>query len=276
MKKATREFNPLQIGGWRLLGGAVTLALIVWVMRRPWPFRKRHIIPLIWLSVVGYVVPFVIQPWFIETAKNSSVMGMMISLTPIMTVLVAIPMLREYPTRQQVVGVVGGLLCLLVLMGDAMRLLPDIAYADLLMAASVPLCYAVSYCYIRRRFENTSAIVLACVTLTIGAAILLPIGLFTPRPTASDRFPDSPLTSMIALALLGIICTGLATFLFYWMLKQHGPLRAGMVSYIVPVVAILWGWVNGETITAIQIVAILGIMAMVALVRWRVEATPTL
>lgn len=277
MKRAAREFNPWQIGSWRLLGGAITLGLIIWVMRRPWPFRKGDIFPLLVLCVVGYVIPFVVQPHFIGEAGNSALMGMIVSLTPLMVIGVSIPMLHEYPTRNQLIGVVGGLLFMLLLLGDSLRAIEKLDTLDVLLALTVPLCYAIAYTYIRLKFEYISSLVLACVSLTIGAAILMPVAILTPSPESDlTLHPASPMTSMIALGLLGIFCTGIATFLFYWILKQHGPLQAGMVSYVIPVMAILWGWVDGEVISLYQLVAIAGIMAMVALVRWRAETTPTM
>ncbi|MCE9592135.1 MAG: DMT family transporter [Planctomycetes bacterium] len=275
MKRAARDFNPIQIGALRLLGGALTLALIVWVMRRPWPFHKRHILPLFFLAVVGYVIPFVVQPYVIGT-ERSALMGMMISLTPILIVAVSVPMLREYPTKQQLIGVIGGLIFAACLFADSLLKQPirGIGFGELLLAASVPLSYAVAYTYIRRRFEHVSSLVLSCVSLVIGAAILLPAAAMTHSPPPVPDHPASPMTSMVALALLGILCTGIATFIFYWMIKLHGPLRAGVVSYVVPVVAIFWGWKDGEPISYGQIGSIIGVMAMVALVRWRADNVP--
>ena len=51
------------------------------------------------------------------------------------------------------------------------------------------------------------------------------------------------------------------------LVQSHGPLFAGMVTYVVPVVALVWGLLDKEQITTRQVVAITGILAMVALVQ---------
>ncbi|HMO85819.1 MAG TPA: hypothetical protein PKC18_12970, partial [Lacipirellulaceae bacterium] len=52
------------------------------------------------------------------------------------------------------------------------------------------------------------------------------------------------------------------------MIKKHGPLYAGMVTYVIPVVALAWGQFDRERLSATQAAAIVGVLAMVALVQW--------
>src|SRR6185503_12633053 len=70
-----------------------------------------------------------------------------------------------------------------------------------------------------------------------------------------------------ALAVLGIVGTGVAVLLFIHLVVKEGPLFAGMVTYVVPTLALVWGAVDGEAITARQLVAIGGVLAMVAIVQ---------
>ena len=71
--------------------------------------------------------------------------------------------------------------------------------------------------------------------------------------------------AVACLLVLGPIATGLGTFLFYRLIQGHGPLYAGMVSYVIPCVATLLGLLSGETITLGQLVAVAGALGMVAL-----------
>jgi drug/metabolite transporter (DMT)-like permease len=70
-----------------------------------------------------------------------------------------------------------------------------------------------------------------------------------------------------ALATLGVLGTGVAVLLFIHLVVKEGPLFAGMVTYVVPTLALVWGAVDGEPVTARQVAAIVGILAMVALVQ---------
>jgi len=72
--------------------------------------------------------------------------------------------------------------------------------------------------------------------------------------------------------LLGMVGTGVATVLFYRLIQERGPLFAGMVTYVVPAEALLWGAMDGETVTRWQIVALGVIFLSVALVQWPASA----
>ena len=75
--------------------------------------------------------------------------------------------------------------------------------------------------------------------------------------------------AVAALALLGIVGTGLTTFVFNKLIQDHGPLFAGMAMNLVPLGAVLLGWLDAEQVTWPQLAALVGIVAMVTLVQFR-------
>jgi hypothetical protein len=72
---------------------------------------------------------------------------------------------------------------------------------------------------------------------------------------------------VVYLLLLCVVGSGLSTLAFVWLILKKGPLYAGMTAYVVPVLALLWGIMDGEHITVQQMLAIVGTLAMVALVQ---------
>jgi drug/metabolite transporter (DMT)-like permease len=107
--------------------------------------------------------------------------------------------------------------------------------------------------------------------LVLAAAWLIPLELM---PGALERLgltgpsqPNDFATAIGSLAILGVIGTGVAVLLFIHLVVQEGPLFAGMVTYVVPVFALMWGAIDGEPITTRQVAAIAGVLAMVALVQ---------
>jgi hypothetical protein len=70
------------------------------------------------------------------------------------------------------------------------------------------------------------------------------------------------------LFILGVVGTGISTAVFVWMIIERGPLFAGMTTYVVPVLSLLWGTVDHERISPQQMAAIAGVLAMVALVQF--------
>ena len=69
--------------------------------------------------------------------------------------------------------------------------------------------------------------------------------------------------------MLGVIGTGLATFWFNRLVQDHGPLFAGMVTNLVPIGAVLIGWLDREDISLRQAGALVGIVISVACVQFR-------
>jgi drug/metabolite transporter (DMT)-like permease len=74
------------------------------------------------------------------------------------------------------------------------------------------------------------------------------------------------LHSTLAAALLGIMGTAVATVLFYMLVKKEGPLFASLVTYGIPIIAVIWGLLYGETITLAEIGCLIIILAGVYMV----------
>jgi hypothetical protein len=73
--------------------------------------------------------------------------------------------------------------------------------------------------------------------------------------------------AVIYLLLLGMIGSGVSTMVFVWIVLKRGPLFAGMTTYVVPVLALLWGTLDHESISPLQMASIAGVLMMVALVQ---------
>lgn len=260
MKKASLAFGPISIGAWRVFGGGLILAVVwFWKVRR-WPFGKTDLGPLLFLSVVGYAWPFCVLPHII--ARNGGAFGgMMIGLVPLMTILVSVPMLSIRPTRKQVVGVLGGLGCLAVIMFEGLR--HTVTVLDACLGVSVPFCYACGNTLIKRRFPNHSPLHLSSAALLLTSVLLIPLAWWREEVRLGDDFT----LAVLCLAGVVVLSTGLCVYLFYRLIQVHGPLYAGMVAYVIPLGALVWGWFDRETVSPLQVAALLGILAMVAIVQ---------
>ncbi len=263
MRLASAHFGPIGVGGWRLAGGAVVLALVWRMWGRPWPLGRADLPALGLVCVCGYMWPFVLQPYLIGRHDNSSFFGMMVCLVPLLTILVSVPLLGVWPTRRQLAGVLGAL----ALMGLLVREAGAIAIppGDVLLAATVPLAYAISNTYVKRRFPRVAPVALVGSVSALCAMVLVPAS------AALEPVHPQPLDGLAvaigSLVVLGVIGTGLATAMFYRLIQHRGPLFAGMVTYIIPLVALAVGWLGREPITPMQFGALVGILGFVALVQ---------
>ena len=106
-------------------------------------------------------------------------------------------------------------------------------------------------------------ITMTLVAMAGTALVMMPLGLAT-EPLYSG---DSLLVPLVSLVTLGVVCTALGYLMFYKLVRDRGPLFAGMVTYLIPPGALLWGLLVGETITLLQVIALAGILAMVVVVQ---------
>ncbi|MBA3707929.1 MAG: DMT family transporter [Planctomycetes bacterium] len=267
MKKAGECFGPLSIGALRVLGGALALVLLGLLLRRRWRPSPRDWTPLLVIVAIGYAWPYCLQP-FLITHHGSGFIGMMVGLVPIMTVAVSIPLLGIWPTPRQTIGVLGGFVCLAAIVGDG--ILRQVPPGHLALAATVPLGYAVANTLIKGSFASAPMLPLTMWCLGICTLVLVPIA--CARESVHHR--EALGGALAAAGVLGVLGTGLCGYAFYVLIQKRGPLFAGMVAYLIPIGAVVLGWLDRERVTLTQAMALVGIIAMVALVQAPRRAPP--
>lgn len=266
MKWARDAFGPISIGALRVAGGAALLLVIwrIWRRTQVTGLRRGHIPPLAVLVVLNFMIPYSVQPHLIGKYGDSAFFGTLVSLVPLITIIIAIPLLGEKPTLRQVIGVIGGLVGMFALVGVGAG--KQITPLDLLIALGIPVLYALNNTLIKRWFTGVAPLPLTAIGLSAAALLLLPTSIaIEPWPAPVTERPVWQ--AALALAALGPLCTGLAIFMFYHLIQRKGPLYAGMVTYIIPLGALAWGWVDDERITVVQVIALIGVLAMTALVQ---------
>jgi len=286
MKKAMLAFDPVGVAVLRVAGGLLPL-LVVWLMRREkWPLGREYIFPLLLVALFGYSWPFIVQPLLIQQIDGSGFIGMMVCFVPLLTILVSVPLLGIFPKPRQTIGVVIGLVCsgIILLTGREQHAM---SWWLIALAASVPLFYAVTNTYIKRRFVGVKALPLTVASLAISTAMLTPVALTwhggpEGKATAGTSVvsatidqdieasapADSSVLPILCVVLLGVVGTGLGILIFNKLLQEQGPLFAGMVTYLIPLIALFWGVVDGERVYAVQLVAFAGVLVSVALVQF--------
>jgi drug/metabolite transporter (DMT)-like permease len=264
MKKGAVWFSPASIGAWRVIGGAAILGLACWRTRVPWAIRRRDLRAVAFVVVCGFAWPFCVQP-FLVARDGSAFIAMTVSFTPLITIAASIPLLGVYPARRQLLGVLGALCFMGLLMLDGIN--RQIPIADLALALTVPLCYALTNTVIRRSLPHVPPLELSFVSLAAAGVILFPLSMVVPFERGAAG-PSDQTTAIGSLLFLGIVGTGISTFLFNRLIQHHGPLFAGMVTNLVPIGALLWGWADHERVTLLQVAALVGLVSMVTVVQF--------
>ncbi|MDP8970276.1 MAG: DMT family transporter [Actinomycetota bacterium] len=247
IKLALAGLSPVQIVLARLTAGAAVLLAAVLLRRQPLPRA-----PVVWghlalMGVIANIFPFFLFGWG-EQRITSGLAGVLNGTTPLFTLVIALAALPEErwsPARGA--GLLLGFAGVLLVVGpwnvDPATSSPTGQLACLAAAG----CYGIGFVYSRRFLtgRGLSPLGLSAGQLSVAALILgLVSPLVAPDPVRLDWVVVG---SVLALGAFG---TGLAYLLYYRLIADAGATSASMVTYLIPVVAVVLGiGTLGEPVT---------------------------
>jgi len=199
-----------------------------------------------------------------ETQINSSLAGMLNSLTPVFTLLVGLLFHKTEIRWMQIAGLTLGLLGAagLILAGEGFHLGTVNSYAFYIVLAT--FFYAISINQIKAKLGHLSGIQVTSVSfLFIGPVALVYLLTTDLAPVAAS--PGWPI-HLLALATLAIVGTAMAMLLMNTLIRHSTAVAASSVTYIIPVFAILWGVLDDEKITLLHLICMGLILAGVYLI----------
>ena len=248
IKRALLFFTGTEVG---LLRVVITfLFLLPFAFRYLKTISGKYFWPLLVSGIIGSVIPALLFA-IAETRIESGLAGTLNSLTPLFTLLVGL-LFFGFKTRWiNVLGVVVGLVGAsgLMVSSSGGHLGGDFWYAFLVVIASV--CYAINVNLIKRYFAGIDSMQITVMTFFyIGIPTLFYVLFFTRVPALLVHNPAS-WAGMGYLAVLSVVGTGLALIAFNKLIKLSSPVFASSVTYVIPIVAIMWGVLDGERFTVV-------------------------
>ncbi|TDR90004.1 threonine/homoserine efflux transporter RhtA [Enterovirga rhinocerotis] len=235
---AVRELPPLTIVTLRVGIAAVALLALLRVMGIAMPVTNRFWLVCFGMGLLNNVVPFNLSAWA-QTQITSGLAAILNATTPLFAVLVTHALTEdEKATAPKLVGVVVGFAGVALMIGpDAFS--ADSALLPQLAVLGCGLSYAFSGVF-GRRFKalGQPPIVAAAGQLTASTALLLPV-LFVVDPPWTTPLPSAGvLAAVLALALAS---TAFAYILFFRILASAGATNLMLVTFLIPVSAVLLG-----------------------------------
>src|SRR4051794_7718181 len=262
IKVAGRAFEPAAMMMLRLALAALLL-LVVLAVQRGWHTTLDEMRALGWegfaLGIANGAIPFTLIAWG-ERHIDSGVAAIANASMPIFVVLLAI---RWQPSERvhglRLVGFLVGLLGVGVLAGVH----PEGGWwgvAGTLAVVVASVSYAVGSLWGQRLIHRTSGLVLSASSMLGGLLVLIPLGLWQ-LPGELPGWKASG--SVIALAVIG---TALAQIILYRVLRSDGAARVSLVTYLLPVTALIYGvLLLGEPLTWEELAGMVLILGGVAL-----------
>ena len=262
IKKGLTGLTPIQLGSLRVI---VTTMLIA-----PIGYQKIKKIPkekLKWVMFSAFIGSFLPAYLFAfaETQISSSVTAVMVSLTPLFTLLISVIIFGEELLRKQVLGVIVGFLGIIVLINNEL-LESSFSLLYVMFVIIAAFCYAVNANVLKYKLPNIPAlgiVFMSFLYMFIPAFIIL---FFSDFPFSD--FTSNPLIieSIIYIIILALFGTAIAKVLYIKLLAISTPVFSVSTTYLMPIVAIFWGLLDGEIFQPIQFVGTLIILMGVYLV----------
>ncbi len=260
IKLALDNFPPTTLVFIRLALGA-TVMLMVLAIKTGY---LQSISPKLWLfflcmALLGNALPFTAISWG-QQFVSSGIAGLMMAIVPLSTLFLAhffIP--GETITPRKLTGFCGGFIGVFVLMAPELEFNSDNTQLWGMLAFLIAgLAYSASNIMAKLRPPSNDLFTTTAV-LCLSSLMMLPLSLGTGEPWLST--PLQP-AAVISIAILGLVCTALATYLYYRVLRSAGPAFVSQMNYFIPIWALLIGVIFlDETIGLNAIVALVLILS---------------
>lgn len=260
MKKALVVYPPDQVAALRIF--LAFLAILPWVFFKLKGLSKRRWITLFIAGITGNGIPAFL---FAEaqTEMDSSQAGMMNSMVPILALFLGFLFFKLKTNKQQAAGIGLGFIGAVLLMYDPNAKFILNRPTWLVLIASI--CYALNVNIIGRYLQGMGSIAITSGSFLFIGPLCGFYLLFTDfRSITLDH--DFAIWAFLSVATLAVFGTALAVVLFNRLLKITGPLLASLVTYIVPIFALMWGVIDGETPELFRLIGVAIILSGVYVV----------
>jgi len=249
IKKGLVGLSPVQLGSFRILMTTFILLLFGYKSLKGWSLEQWK-----WMAFTGFFGTFF--PSFLfafsETEINSSVVAVLNGLTPLFTLLIAYLFFQQTVKKKQIGGVLLGFAGTLLLVAQEFSLAGngDARYALLVVIAA--LCYGINVNTIKYKLEGVTPMAIALanfIAIALPALILL---LTSPFPWATFYHDTAIMTSLGYILILALFGTAFAKVLFNKLLTISSAVFSISITYLLPIVAIGWGVLDGEHFGGMQ------------------------
>ncbi len=255
-------YTSNQVAAFRIFFASLFLSPIA--LRSLKIINRQNFFPLLIVGLCGNFLPAFMFT-YAETALNHSLVGVLNSTTPIFTIILGVLFFKMQVTIWHIVGIGVSTFGLFGLLGIGANLDFSSSISYVLAVLFATLCYATSLNTIKRYLTHIPPIKLTSLAfflVLIPSAIIL-VSIF---PDSSFEWNKEYQIGLVYILILGIIGTSIAVILFNRMIQMSSALFASSVTYLIPIVALIWGLADGEDVNWIQVFSMLLIIGGVLMI----------
>ncbi len=265
IKIAVQEIGPITLVAFRVLFGLLFSLTVILIQKPRLPQGWKGWLPFLILGISNVAIPFFLISWG-EQNIDSAVAAILDATVPLFTIVIAhLALHDDKMTVPKVLGLLIGFAGVVVLMSKDI----GASAGSVLGQAAVVLAsmfYAGSSVFARKTTESASGIIRGAGPLVSSTAVMWLATFFVERPL---HIPQLPIT-WIALLWLGILGSGFAFILNYYLIHEIGPTRTTMVTYIFPLGGVILGVVFlGEKLSWQLLAGAFLIVASLVVANWQ-------
>ncbi len=262
MKRGLLVYTPVQVGAFRMVVSFVcmlpmAIPRLMKVERSKWKYLALS-------GLLGNGIPSILFP-LAETRISGALAGMINSMTPIFTLIVGMLLFGMKAGKNRVFGLAIGLLgALLMIAGQTGKLeISGNNFAYYVVLATI--CYAFSVNILRYKLGDLDVLTNSSLALFF---IGIPMGILLFTTDFISRTTNTPGSgmSLFYICILAVFGTALSTIFFNRLIKVAGALAASSVTYLIPVVAVMWGLFDNEKVGFYHLLGLIGILVGVYLI----------
>ena len=244
MKKGLRSYTPVEITLYRIL--IVFIVFLPFCINKLKKVTKKDFLIISITGIVGSAIPYFL---FIkaQTYIDSSLNGILNSITPLFTILFGAVFFSQKFNLKTITGVIIGLIGAvgLILVANNNNINTNaLLYSILPLIGSA--CYALNLNIIKLYLSHISAVLITGISFLIIGPISSYFLIAKTDFIVHLLQNDMNYMNFIYINVLGIVGTGLAVWIFNLLIKETSSVFASSVTYLIPVVAIVWGIADGE------------------------------
>lgn len=260
IKKGLLVFSAGEVGAYRIVSAA--LVLLPLSLTRIKRLSKRQIRNLIVAGLVGSFFPAFLFAKA-QTQLNSSLTGVLNALTPLFVVLIGALFFHARITKRNAIGLfiafVGVLILISIRHGGGLGSFDEInGYVFYVLLAT--LLYGINLNIIKYWFVSLKPVEITAISLLM----VLPVALIYLLAGTSFSYKlmhhEGALEAVGYLSILGVLGTALALIIFNNLVKLVTPVFASSVTYLVPIIAVIWGVMDGEILEEAHYLGMLAII----------------
>jgi drug/metabolite transporter (DMT)-like permease len=243
MKRGLEVFSATQVGAIRIF--IAFLFFLPFILVRLKKIKGRDWLYVFLSGLLGNALP----AFLFATAQTqllSSITGILNALTPLFTALVAVWFFGEKLQKLQLVGLVVALSGSVLLSLGAGFALENLNFYVLFVVAAT-LCYGVSVNLVREKLGHLSPLTIAAGSFfTVGLWVGIYLFSATDFLEVLDQASTKAYRAMGFLAILAILGSSISLILFNRLIQMTNAIFASIVTYLIPIVALVWGILDGE------------------------------